>query len=155
MSPSEKLGLKRRLKDFAISVLEQRIREVHACIENAQQNANQEEKSSAGDKYETSRAMSHLEKDMHARRLAENIKEMASLHKIDINTLYDKVCSGAFFETETGAYFIASGLGKQLIDGKWIIFLSPVSPLTGLLAGKKTGDSFLLKGIESVIKLII
>jgi hypothetical protein len=39
-------------------------------MESAQQSANSEEKSSAGDKYETSRAMGHLEKDMHARQLA-------------------------------------------------------------------------------------
>ena len=45
-------------------MIKQRIAAATLAIENAQSAANAEEKSSAGDKYETSRAMSHLEKDM-------------------------------------------------------------------------------------------
>jgi len=155
MSPREKIGFKNRLKDFAVSVLEQRIREARLSIENAQENANQEEKSSAGDKYETSRAMSHLEKDLHSHRLSEVLKELASVHAVDTNSLYEKVTPGAFLESGAGDYFIVCGLGKQIVDGKRIIFLSPRSPLAKLLASKKSGDSFLLNGVESRINEVI
>jgi hypothetical protein len=155
MSPREKIAFKNRLKNFAISVLEQRIQGTRLSIENAQQNANQEEKSSAGDKYETSRAMSHLERDMHARRQLENLKELAGIHSIDTNNIYDMVSPGAFLETSAGAFFIATGLGKQFFEGERIIFLSPASALAKLLVSKKKGDSFLLNGVESKINLVI
>ena len=41
---------------------------------NAQESANAEEKSSAGDKYETGRAMMQIERDKAAQQLNESMK---------------------------------------------------------------------------------
>lgn len=46
------------------------------------------------------------------------------------------------------AFFIAAGLGRQLIDGQTVFFLSPYSPLGKLLQRKKTGDHFLFNKKE-------
>ena len=58
-------------------------------MNEAQASANSEEKSSAGDKYETSRALSHLDKDMHARLLFSNMKDIESLLSVNFDILYD------------------------------------------------------------------
>jgi len=142
MNKEEKIVFKNRLKQFCHSMLEQRIEAAKAAIENAQQSANNEEKSSAGDKYETARAMSHLERDMHTRQLTENLKELSALHAINAETIYDHVTGGAFLKCADISFFIATGLGKQAIDGKTVLFLSPNAPLTKLLAHKKAGDYF-------------
>src|SRR5580693_2338076 len=95
MDNTEKIAFKQRLKRWALDGIGQRIAASRAAIDQAQQAANQEEKSSAGDKYETGRAMGHLQKDMHARQLAESMRELASLHAVNADTLYTIAGPGA------------------------------------------------------------
>jgi hypothetical protein len=99
-------------------------------MRDAQEAANSEEKSSAGDKYETGRAMGHLQKDMHARQLAELVRELAALHAV----------KEVLLRTETLDFFIGIGLGKQSIEGRTVVFLSPQAPLAQALQNKKRGD---------------
>ena len=140
MEDSEKLAAKARLKRWALDLIGQRIAVTREAIDQAQQSANQEEKSSAGDKYETGRAMGHLQKDMHARQLTEYIKELATLHSVNTDILYAAAGPGAFIQTSQIAFFIAAGLGKQQPDGRTIYFLSPLAPLAKGLHNKKAGD---------------
>jgi hypothetical protein len=151
MQDAEKTVFKARLKRWALDLITQRITAAREAIDQAQQAANQEEKSSAGDKYETSRAMGHLQKDMHARQLAEYIKELATLHSVNTDQLYTVAGPGAFVQTDHTAFFIAAGLGKQQPDGTVIYFLSPVAPLAKSLQNKKTGDAFLFSGASMII----
>jgi transcription elongation GreA/GreB family factor len=141
MTDPEKIQFKNKLKQFALSLIGQRITAARESIAQAQQAANQEEKSSAGDKYETSRAMGHLQKDMHTRQLTEHAKEQATLHQINVDAIYPAATSGAFIICPGIAFFIAAGLGKQLTEGQTIYFLSPHAPLAKALEHKKTGDS--------------
>jgi hypothetical protein len=152
METANKIIYKNRLKQFCQQRIEQRITAAKEAIKNAQDAANTEEKSSAGDKYETGRAMGHLQKDMHVRQLAEHIKELADLHAVNTDIVYNTATAGAFIETDQPAFFIAAGLGKQIIDGQPIFFLSPHAPLAGILQNKKQGDSFIFNRNVVVIK---
>lgn len=138
------------LKEFCEQVIIQRIAGSNKAMNEAQAAANQEEKSSAGDKYETSRAMSHLEKDMHARQLLAHQQDLNALRTINVNSIYISPAPGAFVQTSKAAFFIAAGLGKQVVDGEQIIFLSPVSPLAQLLMKKKVGDEFDFMGKSTI-----
>jgi hypothetical protein len=148
MTPPGKIVFKNKLKQFCHALIEQRIHAAKTAMANAQQSANSEEKSSAGDKYETGRAMGHLEKDMYSRQLAENIRELASLDAVNSNIIYDTATTGAFIQCAGVSFFIAAGLGKQLVDGETILFLSPHAPLAKMIVFKKAGDSFLFKGTD-------
>lgn len=148
---SEKIRLKNSLKQLALTIIEQRIAVARKAADQAQQAANQEEKSSAGDKYETGRAMGHLQKDMHAGQLAAHLKDLAILQAVDTGTLYARPVSGAFIDCTGFAFFIAAGLGKQEVAGQTIFFISPYAPLARLLEQKKTGDSFPFNGITALI----
>ena len=124
MTDAEKIAFKNRLKQWASQLIEQRIQSARVAISSAEDSANQEEqKSSVGDKYETTRARDQLEKDMYNRHLAENIKELAALLAIDTQMICPKVMAGAFVRGKEKSFFIAAGLGKQEIDGKTILFL--------------------------------
>jgi hypothetical protein len=146
MTISEKIAFKNRLKQIGLDLIGERITITKKAIDNAQQAANSEEKSSAGDKYETGRAMNHLEKDMHSRQLAEHIKELAMLRDINTDIIYHSSATGAFIHCAQSSFFIAAGLGKQIVDGNIIFFLSPHAPLAKILQHKKAGEHFLFGG---------
>ncbi len=152
MADVEKIAFKESLKQFCKTLIEQRIQTTKALIDNAQQAANNEEKSSAGDKYETARAMGHLDKDMHTRQLLENIKELANLRDVNAHTLYNFANTGAFIQCTGMSLFIAAGAGKQLFNGQTVLFLSPAAPLAKLVMHKKAGEHFLFNGKDMVIE---
>src|SRR5689334_17350234 len=112
MTKTEKITFKQKLKQAGIAVIEQRMAAAQQLMEEAQQSANQEGKSSAGDKYETARAMGHLQKDMYARQFTEQAKERAALQAVNVDTLFESVTTGAYIQSEKATFFIAAGLGK-------------------------------------------
>lgn len=149
----ERLTYKLFLKQFCEQTILQRIAITQQAMDNAQAAANLEGKSSAGDKYETSRAMSHLEKDMHARQLLAHQQDLLALRAINVQLIYTSILPGSFVQTDNTAFFIAAGLGKQVADGKTIVFLSPISPLAQQLMNKKAGDEFEFKGKNKIVEL--
>jgi hypothetical protein len=151
MTDTEKIAFKNKLKQFGQGIIEQRINAARIAIDNAQQSANSEEKSSAGDKYETSRAMNHLEKDMHARQLVENLKELSVLHAVNVSIVYNEVTNGSFVKCTEVSFFIGAGLGKQSMDDQVILFLSPHAPVAKLMLHKKIGDGFVFNRLNTVI----
>jgi hypothetical protein len=146
MQDSEKIAFKTRLRRLAQDGIEARISAAREAIDGLQQAANQEEKSSAGDKYETSRAMGHLQKDMYSRQLAKSIKELAALHAVNTDSLYPTAGAGAFVRGEGVAFFIATGWGRQQAEGQTVFFLSPQAPLAKTLQNKKPGDTLAFNG---------
>ncbi|ACU63756.1 hypothetical protein [Chitinophaga pinensis] len=151
MTNQEMIAFKNSLKKAGELQITERIAMTKAAIDNAQAAANGEEKSSAGDKYETGRAMGHLEKDMYSRQQAENIKDLDQLQKIHVNVLYTKAQAGAFVRCAEHSFFIGTGLGKQEVDGQLVFFLSPQAPLAKLLLNKGVGEKFLFNKKETVI----
>lgn len=113
------------------------------AMKNAQASANSEDKSSAGDKYETSRAMSHIEKDMYAGQLAANGVELAQLLAVDCSRIYDTAATGSLVACTDFSFFISAGLGKINLNGKNIYLLSPLAPLARLLMGNKKGATIM------------
>ena len=152
MDHPQKIIFKIKLKQTCQSVIEQRIHTTNTAIRDAQEAANNEEKSSAGDKYETSRAMSHLEKDMHSKQLAETVKELAVLHAVNVNKICPVGEPGAVVQCGDISFFIGAGIGKHEIDGRQIYFLSPHAPLAKQLYNKKAGDHFIFNQREIVIQ---
>ena len=138
-----KKSLKQELYDRCKIKLEERINSFENAMKNAQAASNSEDKSSAGDKYETSRAMGQLDRDMNAKQFVEAQNEYASLLKIFITNESEKVIAGSMIETNIGIYFIAAGIGTIELESvnKTIIVLSPRSPLAMAFMGKKKSDT--------------
>jgi transcription elongation GreA/GreB family factor len=146
LNQKEKIKLKQQLKETCASLLEKRIYTALQAMKLAQESANEAEKSSAGDKYETSRTMGQLDRDMNSKQLQEAKKELAWLQAIDTTRLYDRVASGAFVACRESMYFVAAGLGVVTLDERMVVLLSPKAPLTAMMTGKKAGDSFTYNG---------
>jgi len=98
--------------------------------------------------------MNQLEKEMHSKQLAQQLKELALLHEVKTDLVYGAATSGACIECAGMIFFIAAGLGKQTIDGKLIVFLSPQAPLAKQLHHKIAGDHFVFNGKETTIETV-
>jgi hypothetical protein len=118
----------------------------------AQESANSEEKSSAGDKYETGRAMGQQQRDFYAKRLEEAALQIALFDVFTNLAPSGRVQAGCLIEAGDHLFFLGSGLGLvNLPTGRKVICTTVDSPLGKSLAGKKAGDEFLFAG--SIIRI--
>lgn len=130
-------------------MLAQSVQEAKKAIANAQASANEATKSSAGDKYETSRAMGQLDIEMYTRQLHDVESKLAILQNIEANLRqHSEVNLGAMVETTLGTFFLAVGIGKIDIEEKPIMVISPQSPIGEAIFQKKSGDSVSFRGKE-------
>jgi hypothetical protein len=156
MNKKDQLAFKKRLMDHCVAMLKERISISQATVMEAQAAANNEEKSSAGDKYETGRAMSHINKDMHARQLAANSQELLALSQIDINIAYTIASPGALVAcSDNNWFFISAGLGKVEVEGMTVYLVAPAAPVARTLSALRTGDKILFNKCALTITSII
>lgn len=146
---------KQKLFEICKIQIEQSIALAEREMQMSQEAANSEGKSSAGDKYETSRAQSHIERDRYAKIVAENQNLLSSLLQIDINKAFDKIEFGTIVSTQKSKYFISVGLGKFTLECVDYYAISPNSPIGKLLLGKKKNDIVVFANQEMVILDII
>jgi len=118
---------------------------------HAQESANSDDKSSAGDKYETSRAMGQRDSDMHAGQLEQATKDLDFMRTIQTLRLHQQVGPGSVAICKDLIFFMALGLGAAVVHGKKVILLSPQAPLAAAMKLKKKGDRFLMNGKEMEI----
>lgn len=145
-----KSALLERLKNQ----LDTRMQGALGAMQSAQSSANEETKSSAGDKYETARAMAQIERDRHAQLYDQIRQERAVLDRIDPDFHFQRVGLGALVRTTAGYFFLAVSVGLVEIDDKKVIVVSPQSPLGASLMGKQAGDSFLFQQKNCLIEAL-
>ncbi len=138
MTPAQ---LKEALYTHCQTYVDTRIATARQAMEAAQEAANSESKSSAGDKYETGRAMAQLERDRHATLLADAVKQQQELSQIDAQKTYVTAQPGSVVLTSQGNYFIAISAGKIRVDGVDYFAVSPASPIAVALKNKAAGQS--------------
>jgi len=132
-------------------ILQQRINNAELAMNNAQESTKSEDKSSAGDKFETGRAMGHMNRDMYAKQLVEAKKDFEKMAKINAMFQNKIVAMGALVYTDNNTYFIACGLGKITILNTHIMVLSPLSPIAIAMLNKKENERFIFNQIEHQI----
>ena len=134
------LSTKQNLYARCQQYVQQRIDTARQAMESAQESANSESKSSAGDKYETGRAMAQLERDRYAQLLAEARKMEQELTRLNVDKQYDTAQPGSLVTTNRGAFFISISAGKLAIDGLNCFAVSPASPVAAALTSHRAGD---------------
>lgn len=145
------LTLKHRLLALCREYAEDRIRSAEEAIRMVQESANEETKSSSGDKYETGRAMAQLEIEKAGSQLAEGRRLVHTLERIELESLSLTVGMGSLVITNQGNYFLAIPAGKLDIDGITWFALSPSSPLGAALIGRHAGDTITFNGKSIVL----
>ena len=124
------------------------------AIQDARESANDDTKSSAGDKFETGREMMQQEIDRNRKQLEEAKKMKIALEQVEAYQSSDIVHVGSLVVTNLGSFFISISRGQIQIEGTTYFAISPVSPIGILLMRQKQGHEFQFNGKAIKIEAI-
>ncbi len=135
-------SLKLEILNVILAKLDERILTLEQAVQSALESKSNETKSSAGDKFETGRAMIQKEQEMRESILQQTKTLKAKALQVDLEKKHTQVEFGSLVFTTSGIYFISIGMGKLSIKDHVYFVVSVDAPVTKLLLGKKLGNSF-------------
>lgn len=133
------------LYDILLNQVLERIKVSELNIISAKSTAENETKSSAGDKYETAREMMQQEISMNQNQLVEANRLKHALSLVNPGRSYDVVCSGSLVYTNIGIFYISIGGNPIILKDIQYQPISSVSPIAKALAGKRKEDQLEFK----------
>ena len=147
--------IKKTLFNHCKTHLEKKMKVFEQLKKNLQKDLTYETKSSAGDKYETARAMIQLENE----KLSNQIREI-ELNYQKLNTIKDfqtskSISLGSIIFTDKANYYVAIAADFFEVNSKVFYCISSQSPIGKLLIGKKINESIMFNNLQSTILEII
>ena len=143
---------KKIIQECCLRLVQQKIAQAEAAIREAQRAANEETKSSAGDKYETGRAMMHLEQEKLASQRAAALQLKKVLDQIDPERVQLQVTLGSLVQTNRGWFYVAVGLGKIQVGRESCFVVSPAAPLSKALWARQASEEVLFN--QETIRIV-
>jgi transcription elongation GreA/GreB family factor len=147
--------LKELLYQQCLDYVQKRMDAAEQGIKEAQQASKDDTKSSAGDKYETGRAMMQQETDRNMAQLNEANKLKVTLNQISISITTKQVENGSVVLTNNGNFYVAISAGTLSVDSLSYFAVSPASPIGLKLKGLKAADQFTLNGKDYKITTVL
>ena len=147
--------LKASLYQLCLKFIEGRIETAETALRQAREASNDDTKSSAGDKYETSREMMQQDIDRNKRLLIdaeENQKLLSSIKDVPPS---ESARNGSLVITDQGSFYLSISAGQLQLNEKTFFAISAVSPIGKLLLGKHGGDKFDFNGKKYLIKQVV
>jgi len=148
------MAIKEKLFNHCHVYIIERIDRFKKEIQTAQLAANEETKSSAGDKYETGRAMAQIEIERNMQQLNEAEKLLHVLSNIDLEQKGERVQTGSLIKTSQGNFFIAISIGMIEMEAQSYFIVSAESPIGKQLMGKRKGEQFKWNNKECVVEMV-
>lgn len=145
------LHLRKELITACRSYVEERMTRITASIGDLQEALKLETKCSMGDKYETGRAMLHLEFEKLSSQLDQLNRLKKTLTLLGEKAPGNKVAFGSLVRTSKANYFLAIPAGQIMIGKENFFAVGTNSPIAQLLLGKKQGERFRFNGAENEI----
>ena len=145
------VSLKKALVVQLSAVLNQRIEEAHSTVHAVREAMQSDTKSSAGDKFETGRAMMQQEMDKVSMQLEANQRMLQELNTLNLETT-PAVSRGSLVVTDQAVFFLSVGFGKTVCNGADVFVISPASPFGSQLLGMKAGQELNFGGKKSLLK---
>lgn len=140
------LELKNKAVEKCFQILEEKIAVAQQSIDDSSASNNSENKSSAGDKHNTSQAMLHLEQEKNARNYAQLHRQYQFLKTVDFKKAFNSIGVGTLVITPSQIFLLASSLGKIKINDQEIFCISAASPLGQILLGKNVQETVDFRG---------
>ena len=134
------MTFKQKIKQHHLVLLQDKIDVYQDMISGLSKDAQNDAKSSAGDKHETALSMMHLEQEKLTNKLKETIFLKEILEKIDDSKNSATIALGSYVTVNSMQLFISAALPKISIEDVTVLSVSPQSPLGSQLMGKKQGD---------------
>ena len=133
--------LKEKIIEELSNLLECKISEVEEELNLLTKDKNEITKSSAGDKFETSRATIQSEFDKVSINLIKLKDQLRKIKLISISTKPQKIGYGALVKTSNSIYMVSIGYGKLTLGSNDIYVISPLSPIGRKLIDRQEGES--------------
>lgn len=147
--------IKEKLYLLCFKFIEQRIHTAETALEQAREASNDDTKSSAGDKFETTREMMQQDISRNKRLLMDAQQNLTLLNSIKEMPLNDKVRNGNLVYTSEGIFYISISAGQLKLDNEIVFAISAASPIGKLLIGKEVGAGVAFNGKDYLIIDII
>lgn len=109
-------------------------------LSSIDESAHDDTKSSAGDKFETSREMLKQEAEKINGQLDVLLYQRQILTKLDAEATKDVIGHGTLVKTDKGIFYISISLGKLRDQDNIVYAISKESPMAIALIGKGGGD---------------
>ncbi len=132
--------IKAQLIDFCRLNLASQEAEIQQRLDALSESRNQETKSTAGDKYETGRAMVQIEEDKARRQMLQNQELTQALDRVPWQKAYEQGQSGALIITDRACFFVSVSMGKVKLGEQEYFCISPLAPLAKQFFQKQAGD---------------
>jgi len=152
MSPSL---TKSQVHRACLALIRSKIAALETQIQDAQEAATEDTKSSAGDKYETSREMIQQEIDKATAQVATFVQMEEWLRRVEPSQKQRNIVFGSLVRSNEGWYYLSVSLGKVSVEGQTVYALSMASPLGQALAGKTAGEKVIFRGREVHIEGVL
>ena len=136
-------------------VLQDKIDIYQDLILSLTEDAQNDAKSSAGDKHETTLSKLHIEQEKIANKLKEALEQQFILSKLDVTQISNNVVLGSLVITNHLTVFICTALPKITVDNQPVFAISPQSPLGVQLMHKKVQAEFLVNQVNYKILEIL
>ncbi|MDG2454263.1 MAG: hypothetical protein P8N47_00515 [Bacteroidia bacterium] len=132
---------KSKIHAACMEKLQNQVNELQSAIDKVQESIVGEDNSTAGNKFETARAMGQEELDRLNQTMNHAIKEFTILSQISPNKPCTTAQLGAHIVTDKKELYLATGIGRLVIGEKTIFVTSPTSPVGQQLMGlEKDGE---------------
>ncbi|MEL6671882.1 MAG: 3-oxoacyl-ACP synthase [Bacteroidota bacterium] len=143
---------KAKVHQHCLEMVAEKMARLEQEIAQLQQATSEETKSSAGDKFETSREMMKQEINKLNQQLGLQQQFQQQLTNLIPDQVLVEVRLGSLVQTSEGTYYLAVSLGKVSLPGQTVFAMSTASPLAQAMLGLKAGESLDFRGRK--IKLL-
>ena len=149
------MSIKVEVHQACIVEVKNRIQFYNKLLNDLSEGANNDAKSSAGDKHETARAMMQLEQEKVGKQLKDAEEMSAFLEKINMQALQEKVTLGSLVKTNAGLFYIAAAIGKLNVKNQEVYVLSSKSPLGAKLVGLRVNNKIEVNAKQFILESIL
>ena len=148
-------SLKQKILYHYQIILQDKIDIYQDLIQSLTEDAQNDAKSSAGDKHETTLSKLHIEQEKIAYKLKEAFEQQAILSKLDILQVSNNVVLGSLVITNHLTVFVCTALPKITVDNQTVFAISRQSPLGMQLMHKTVKAEFLVNQVNYKILEIL
>ena len=146
---------KKNVIDAFKLVLQDKIDVYESLLDSLTADAQNDAKSSAGDKHETTLSKLHIEQEKIAIKLKEAYVQLQQINKIDASKKANQVVNGSLVVTNHVTVLIGTALPKITVNNQSVFAISSQSPLGVQLMGKTTRATFQVNQVTYTIEAII
>lgn len=142
---------RKELKQLVLDTLNNQIEAIQKQISSLSEDAQNDAKSSAGDKHETGLAMMHLEQEKLNAKLVELLDMQQIALKLSEKRTVDKVVLGSIVKTNKAVFYLSVPIQPINYKNTQVFFVSVHAPLIQHLLNKEVGAEVTFNNISHKI----